>query len=68
RSPKDKKNYADESQVENIIPDEDAVRESEEEGTKTKLKGKAVVPPVGSPPAASEIPLRFPSLRPIRSI
>ncbi|XP_020547954.1 protein LEO1 homolog isoform X3 [Sesamum indicum] len=56
RSPKYKKNYADESPVENIIPDEDALRVSEEEGTKTKLKGKAVVPPV-----ASEIPLLFPS-------
>ncbi|KAL0415997.1 UNVERIFIED_CONTAM: protein LEO1 [Sesamum latifolium] len=64
RSPKYKKNYANESLVENIIPDEDALRESEEEGTKTKLKGKAVVPPVGSPPVASEIPLRFPSPRP----
>ncbi|KAL0277966.1 UNVERIFIED_CONTAM: hypothetical protein Sradi_7309000, partial [Sesamum radiatum] len=36
---------------------------SEEEGTKTKLKGKAIVPPAGSPPVVSEIPLHFPSPR-----
>ncbi|KAL0355361.1 UNVERIFIED_CONTAM: protein LEO1 [Sesamum radiatum] len=58
RSPKYEKNHIDESPVENIVPDEDALCGSEEEGTKTKLKGKAVVPPV-----ASEFPLRSPSPR-----
>ncbi|KAK4395823.1 hypothetical protein Sango_1736600 [Sesamum angolense] len=66
RSQKFKKNYADVSPVENEdeiskVPKEDELRESEEEGTKTTLKGKAVVPPAGSPPVVSEIPLRFPS-------
>ncbi|KAK4383102.1 hypothetical protein Sango_2809000 [Sesamum angolense] len=66
RSQKFKKNYADVSQVENEdeiskVPKEDELRESDEEGTKTTLKGKAVVPPAGSPPVVSEIPLRFPS-------
>ncbi|KAK4384410.1 protein LEO1, partial [Sesamum angolense] len=65
-SQKFKKNYADVSQVENEdeiskVPKEDELRESDEEGTKTTLKGKAVVPPAGSPPVVSEIPLRFPS-------
>ncbi|KAL0318783.1 UNVERIFIED_CONTAM: hypothetical protein Sangu_2034500, partial [Sesamum angustifolium] len=66
RSQKFKKNYADVSPVENEneiskVPKEDELRESEEEGMKTTLKGKAVVPPAGSPPVVSEIPLRFPS-------
>ncbi|KAK4437006.1 protein LEO1, partial [Sesamum alatum] len=42
RSPNYKKNHADESPVENIIPDEGAPRESEEEGRETKLKGTVV--------------------------
>ncbi|KAK4395821.1 protein LEO1 [Sesamum angolense] len=65
-SPKYKKNYADESPVENEdeiskVQKETVLRESEEEGTKTELKGKEVVLPAGSPPMAFEIPLRFPS-------
>ncbi|KAK4381273.1 protein LEO1 [Sesamum angolense] len=68
KSPKYKKNYPDESPVENEdeiskVQKENVLRESEEEGTKTELKDKEVVPPAGSPPIAAEIPLRFPSHR-----
>ncbi|KAL0442162.1 UNVERIFIED_CONTAM: hypothetical protein Sradi_0155100, partial [Sesamum radiatum] len=61
-----KKNYTDVSPVENEdeiskVPKEDKLRESEEEGTKTTLKGKAVVPPAGLPHVVTEIPLHFPS-------
>ncbi|KAL0294194.1 UNVERIFIED_CONTAM: hypothetical protein Sradi_6900000, partial [Sesamum radiatum] len=68
KSPKYKKNYPDEPPVENEdeiskVQKENVLRESEEEGTKTELKDKEVVPPAGSPPIAAEIPLRFPSRR-----
>ncbi|KAK4384409.1 hypothetical protein Sango_3063600 [Sesamum angolense] len=65
RSLKYKKNYSDESPVENEdemskVQKGDELRVSQE-GMKTKLKGKAVVPPAGSPLMASDLPLRIPS-------
>ncbi|KAK4384466.1 protein LEO1, partial [Sesamum angolense] len=69
RSLKYNKNYADESPVENEdemskVQKGDDLRVSEEEGMKTKLKGKAVVPLARSLLVASDIPLRILSPRP----
>ncbi|KAL0342529.1 UNVERIFIED_CONTAM: hypothetical protein Scaly_1915500 [Sesamum calycinum] len=69
RSLKYKKNYADESPVENEdemskVQKGDDLRMSEEEGMKTKLKGNAVVPLSRLPLVASDMPLRILSPRP----
>ncbi|KAI3454732.1 hypothetical protein Pfo_011395 [Paulownia fortunei] len=59
RSPKYKGNYPEESRVGNVVPDEDAIYECEEERTGTKLNRRGDAPPV-----VFEIPLHPPSVRP----